>query len=160
MHFPWNYASHVLPSHMARFCPAGKCSTVGWQVARNDWSRWVARRLAVGIKYSDICWQAYSHTHAQLTRLSPDPLGRCCRRFPSFRKGESENCHFTGLVTVSFLTNFLGRDSHRCTVAVTLSFLCRISQQMSNSLQRGGRSNVPMTLKKCCLKCWYENQHV
>lgn len=56
---------HLVLLHMACFHQAG--GLMGWQVAENDWSLWVARRLAVGIRYSDICWQAYTLTANTLT---------------------------------------------------------------------------------------------
>lgn len=62
--------------------------------------------LSVSSIQTSVGKHIHTHTHAQLTRLSSDPLGRCCRRFPSFPKGESENCHFIGLLSV-FLQTFL-----------------------------------------------------
>lgn len=52
---------------MACFHQAGGI-LMGRQVAENDWSLWVARRLAVGIRYSDICRRALT---ANTFKVSP-----------------------------------------------------------------------------------------
>lgn len=73
VYFSWNHVLGFTPGSViyGLFSPSKRIfSIIGWQVAENDWSLWVARRLAVGIRYSDICWQAYPLT-ANTFKVSP-----------------------------------------------------------------------------------------